>query len=134
MRTFLTLAAASVATFITTTAEAQDAAAGEQVFNRCRACHVVEPGVNRVGPSLHGVVGRQAGTAEDFNRYSQYMVQAGEQGLVWDEEQMSAYIEDPSTFLQDYLGDPSARGSMVFKLADETDRADVIAYIQEASQ
>ncbi len=134
MRAFLTIAALSAGLLGAGQAQAQDAAAGERVFNRCRACHVLEAGVNRVGPSLYGVVGRQAGIAEGFNGYSESMIQAGEQGLVWTPDQMVAYLEDPSTFLQETLGDPSARGKMAYKLADETDRADVVAYIEQAGQ
>ncbi|MEN9932628.1 MAG: hypothetical protein RIS17_1201, partial [Pseudomonadota bacterium] len=44
-----------------------DASKGERVFAQCKACHVAEPGVNRVGPSLHGVIGRKAGTVPGFN-------------------------------------------------------------------
>lgn len=44
-----------------------DAANGQKIFGQCRTCHVVEPGVNRVGPSLHGVVGRTAGSVPGFN-------------------------------------------------------------------
>ncbi len=133
MRIFLPIALTLTA-LVSTAAEAGDPAAGETVFRRCMACHVVEPGVNRVGPSLHGVVGRQAGTAEGFNRYSASMTAAGEAGLVWEPEQIKGYLTDPSGFLQEYLGDPSARGNMAFKLADGTQQDDVIAYIEQASQ
>ena len=44
-----------------------DADAGAKVFRKCQACHSVEPGQNRVGPSLFGVVGKEAGAAEGFN-------------------------------------------------------------------
>ena len=58
--------------FAASAAQAQmpagDAAKGEQVFKKCAACHSAEAGVNKVGPSLHGVVGRKAGST-DFPRY-----------------------------------------------------------------
>ena len=48
-------------------ASAQDAAAGEKLFAKCKACHAVGEGAkNRVGPQLNGVVGRKAGTVDGF--------------------------------------------------------------------
>jgi cytochrome c2 len=71
------------------------AAEGERVWRQCQACHQVGEGAqNRVGPQLNGVLGRQAGTLEGF-RYSSAMVSAGEDGLVWDEETLEAYLENP---------------------------------------
>ncbi|RXV59295.1 cytochrome c family protein [Roseovarius sp. A46] len=73
-------------------AMAGDAAAGEKVFNKCKACHQVgEKAKNRVGPVLNGVVGRAAGTAEGF-RYSDAM---SESGLVWDEAALATFLADP---------------------------------------
>ena len=64
---------------------AQDAAAGQRVFNQCRACHTVDRGGrNGVGPNLHGVVGRKAGAVEGF-RYSASMKEKAEGGLTWTE-------------------------------------------------
>jgi cytochrome c len=59
-------------------AAAQDKAKqGETIFKRTSgACHTVEPGKNRIGPSLAGVVGRKAGTAEEF-KYSDQMMKSG---------------------------------------------------------
>jgi cytochrome c2 len=71
------------------------AAEGERVFRQCQACHQVGDGAQiRVGPHLNDVIGRQAGELEGF-RYSPAMVQAGEEGLVWDEEALDAYLENP---------------------------------------
>ena len=47
-------------------AGAADAEAGKKVFNKCAACHSVEPGKNKIGPSLFGVYGRKAGTRSDL--------------------------------------------------------------------
>src|SRR3546814_1585273 len=58
-----------VAIMTCTPAWAQDdAAKGKKVFQKCRACHAVEPGKNKIGPTLHGVSGRKAGSVEGFNR------------------------------------------------------------------
>lgn len=101
---------------------AQDAAAGKTVFNKCRACHEAETDRNKVGPTLLGVVGRTAGTVESF-RYSPVMKQAGEEGLVWDEENIAAYLRDPKGFL------PGNR--MVFPgLDSDEDIENVIAYLE----
>ena len=62
-------------------AQEGDPAAGEKVFNKCKACHVLDAETNRVGPYLHGVFGRPAGTAEGFN-YSSAMKDSG---IVWSE-------------------------------------------------
>lgn len=73
-------------------ASAQDAAAGEKVFNQCKACHTIEAGgPNRVGPNLHGVVGRKAGSHEGFN-YSDAMKNSG---ITWDEASLDKYLTDP---------------------------------------
>jgi cytochrome c len=115
---------------------AQDAANGEAVFKKCRACHQVgETAKNGVGPIQNGVVGRKAGTVEGY-AYSDINKAAGEAGLVWTEESILAYLADPNAFLKKFLTDKGqaakAEGNtkMAFKLADEADRKDVIAYLK----
>ena len=71
-----------------------DSANGEKVFRKCKACHAVEAGKNKVGPTLHNIVGRTAGTVEGF-RYSDAMTAFGEAGNVWDDATLSAYLEKP---------------------------------------
>lgn len=96
-----------------------DAAAGKVVFAQCRACHVVEPGVNRVGPSLAGIIGRTAGSVPDFN----YSPANKNSGLVWTPEQLFVYLEDPQRVVP--------KTKMLFPgLKDAQNRADVIAYLQ----
>ncbi|MDB5376962.1 MAG: cytochrome c family protein [Rubritepida sp.] len=109
-----------------TGAKAQDADAGQRVFNQCRACHVIAAtGRNGVGPNLFGVWGRAAGTVEGF-RYSTAMRERGAAGLVWNEENLRAYITDPKAVLP--------AGSMSYPgLRNEQMRNDLIAYIQRAS-
>ena len=100
---------------------AQDAEAGERVFNKCKACHQVgEEAKNRVGPPLNGIVGASAGTAEGF-KYSPAMA---ESGLVWDEATLSGYLSNPKTFL------PGNKMTFV-GLKSEQEIADVIAYLEE---
>lgn len=108
-------------------------AAGEKLFKRCAACHKVgDNAKNGVGPILNGVFGRTAGTFEGF-KYGKSMLAAGEQGLVWDEEQVFTYIENPKQFLRDYLDDKKAKTKMTFRLKKEQDRRDVIAYLMTFS-
>ncbi len=100
-----------------------DAAKGENVFKRCVACHSLEPGKKKpTGPNLHGVVGRQAGADPDY-RYSPAMREAGEGGLIWNDENLLAYLEDPRGFVP--------RSKMILKLPREQDRLDVIAHMKE---
>jgi cytochrome c len=99
-----------------------DAAKGEKVFAQCKACHVAEEGVNRVGPSLWGVVGRTAGSIEGF-RYSSANKNSG---LVWSEEQLFTYLKAPRETI------PGT--TMAFAgLKKPQDRADVIAYLKTRS-
>jgi cytochrome c len=117
-------------------ASAQDPAAGEEVFRKCRACHQVGPNARvGVGPVQNGLIGRKAGSYEGY-AYSALNKAAGEAGLVWTEEAVLEYLADPNAFLKKFLTDKGkadqATGStkMVFKLADEKERKDVIAYLK----
>jgi cytochrome c len=102
---------------------AGDPEAGAQVFRTCSACHTLEPGVHRTGPSLAGLFGRKAGTGEDFHRYSDALRSAD---LVWREDTLNRFLADPQAFL------PGNR--MTFPgIADAQGRADVIAYLQTAT-
>lgn len=78
----------------TTGAMAADAAAGKDVFKECMACHTVEAGKNKVGPSLHGVVGRPAGSIDGF-RYSKPMQEKAGAGFTWTPENLKAYLLAP---------------------------------------
>lgn len=112
-------AAAAPAAGVTLASLTGDAAKGEKVFAQCKACHVAEPGVNRVGPSLHGVVGRTAGTIAGFN----YSKANKESGVTWSEDVLFTYLEAPAKFM------PGTR--MAFAgLKKPQDRADVIAYLK----
>ena len=100
----------------------EGAALGAAAFKLCQSCHVVvdDDGNTlagkkaKTGPNLYGVIGQTAGTVEGY-RYGKSIVAAGEAGLVWDEEAMVAYLQDPKKFLQTYLDDDSARSKMSYK-------------------
>lgn len=102
-------------------ARAQDAAAGEHVFIKCRACHMIGEGArNMVGPSLNGVVGRKAGT---FPGYS-YSAANKNSGLTWDAATLKLYLKNPRADV------PGTK--MAFPgLSSETDIDNVIAYLKQ---
>ena len=87
-------ALASAVLFAAPAQAAGDAAAGEKVFNQCKACHEVEKGVNKVGPTLKGVVGRKAASVEGY-KYSAAMTAKGAEGVVWDEATLDKYLTNP---------------------------------------
>jgi cytochrome c len=102
-------------------AAAGDAGRGESVFrSACGVCHTVVAGYHKDGPSLHGVFGRPAGSVGSFTGYR------GMKGLdvVWDEAALDGLLADPRAFLG------GANTSMTFRLQNEQDRADVIAYLK----
>lgn len=99
-----------------------DAAAGEKVFKKCAACHMVGDGAkNKVGPILTGIIDRPAGTFEGF-QYSKALLAAADEGLVWDVETLTAYLASPRKFLKGT--------KMTFAgLKKDDDIANVIAYL-----
>jgi cytochrome c len=97
---------------------AGNAAAGEKVFAQCKTCHVTDKGVNRVGPSLHGVVGRKSGSVPGFK----YSAANQKSGVTWTAPVLFQYLEAPMKFM------PGTK--MAFAgLKKPQDRADVIAFL-----
>ncbi|RAI57660.1 cytochrome c family protein [Roseicella frigidaeris] len=102
---------------------AQDAAAGQRVFNQCRVCHVIEDnGRNGVGPNLHGIVGRKAASLSSYS-YSSAMKAKGEEGWVWTEDNLNTYLENPRGIV------PGTKMSFP-GLKDEEQRKNVIAFLK----
>jgi cytochrome c len=108
-------------------AQEGNAEEGAEVFKKCRACHDVGPEAkNKVGPLLNGIIGRKAGTIEGF-AYSDANKEAGSKGLVWTEEVIFKYLENPLVFMP--------RTKMAFAgLKDPQDRKDLIAYLKKFSK
>jgi cytochrome c len=100
-----------------------DPTAGEKVFKRCAVCHIVDEPKNKVGPTLHGVFGRPAGSVEGF-KYSNAMKNCG---IVWSEETIAEYIANPKKVV------PGNR--MAFPgLKKEEDIANLLAYLKTAAE
>lgn len=106
-------------TALTAPATAQDLAAGDRAFNKCRACHQVGPTArNGVGPKLNGLHDRTSGSVEGFN-YSQANKNSG---IVWNEETFGDYIKDPKAKM------PGTK--MVFAgIQDEQEIKNLIAFL-----
>ena len=114
-----------------------DVAAGEEQFNRqCVSCHVVCDNAGDVlagrnaktGPNLYGIAGRALGAEEGF-RYGDSLVDAGEAGIVWDEESFVAYVQDPTAWLREATDNARARSKMAYKVRDAQQAADIYAFI-----
>jgi cytochrome c len=107
-------------------AQEPDLEAGASQFRKCMACHAVgEDATNRVGPVLNDVFGRRAGTYSGY-RYSKVMVAAGKAGLIWTHETLAQHLASPRDFVvgnkMNFVG-----------IKDETDLANVLAYLQTYS-
>ncbi len=96
-----------------------DAAAGKKVFNKCKACHSMAEGKNKVGPTLFKIMGRDAAAIEGF-KYSKAMKKSG---LNWDEDTLEKYLAKPKKLV------PGTR--MAFAgLKKEADIDNVIAWMK----
>jgi cytochrome c len=106
-------------TFAANSAMAADVEAGKVAFKKCALCHTTEPGKNKIGPSLFGVMGRKSGTLDNFN-YSEAMKNFDH---TWDAETLDTYLADPRAVV------PGTK--MIFPgVKDKTERDDVIAYLE----
>jgi cytochrome c len=102
-------------------ASAQDAAAGEKVFLKCKACHQIGEGAkDAVGPVLNGVVGRKAGTYPDYS----YSDANKNSGITWDEATLKEYLKNPRAKV------PGTK--MIFPgLTKDDDIDNVVAYLKQ---
>ncbi|MEW9918974.1 c-type cytochrome [Marimonas sp. MJW-29] len=101
--------------------------AGEKVFRKCKSCHQIGAGAkNRSGPQLNGVMGRQMAAVEDF-KYSNVFNTAGEEGRVWDEDSMAAFLANPKEYMN------GTKMGFAGLKSDEDIEA-VIAYLRAATE
>jgi len=110
----------SAAVLLTPPAIASADEDGVKTFKkRCSSCHATEAGKHKTGPSLAGVFGRKAGTAEGYSKYK------GLDGsdIVWDEESLDGWLTDPKGFI-------GKTTTMSFKLKKEEEREAVIKYLK----
>lgn len=117
---------------------AQDAAAGEEGFKKCKTCHsIIAPDGTeiqkggRTGPNLYGVIGRPVAADPDHS-YGESLAALGATGAVWDSASFAAYVADPAAYLKSALGDDGARSKMSFKLASGAE--DIAAYLGSVAQ
>ena len=116
------LIAGAAALALTSVARAAgDAAAGEQSFKKCLACHAIGAGAkNKVGPQLNGLEGRKAGTAADYN----YSDANKNSGITWNEENFEKYITDPRAMI--------AGTKMIFPgIKSDKERDNLWAYLKQ---
>ena len=88
--------------------------------NACRTCHAIKPGDHRLGPSLHGVIGRKAGSAEGF-QFSSAMKGSG---ITWDETNLDQFIANPDQVVH-------GNGMKPFTgISDAKQRGEIVAYLK----
>ncbi len=123
---YRTLLIAAAAFGLATSAQAAgDPAKGKTVFARCAVCHSLVAGQMKIGPSLHGVLGRKAGTLAGYT-YSAAMKAAGAK-ITWSPTILDTYLQGPQKLV------PGTK--MAFPgVPNPTERADVIAYLVQATK
>ena len=96
------------------------AADGKKIFVKCGVCHSLEKDVSKVGPSLHSVIGRKAGTLPSFKLYSQAMKDSG---VEWNEKTIAEFLRQPRSFI---------KGTRMIFIGLKDDKAisDLIAYLK----
>lgn len=99
---------------------------GKKVFRRCKSCHAVgEDAKNKIGPVLNNIVDQPVGQNPDF-RYSDGMIAAANDGVIWDEEALAKFLSKPRSAIEGT--------SMSFAgLRKEKDIANIIAYLRSFS-
>lgn len=121
----LGIAAAVAAT--STTAMAAEADGAKLFKKKCGVCHSMEPGKHKMGPSLAGVVGRKAGTAEGFSKYKAM----DGASFTWTEDLLAEWITNQKKFLKAHADEVgNSRTSMSAKIRKEGDREAIIDYLK----
>ena len=111
---------------------------GKKVFNKCRSCHSLTSGVSKIGPSLHGIFERRAGTWRKKNgklyRYSTVLKNAGQAPadkrvppLIWNKDTLNKFLEAPRIYL------PGNKMSFT-GLKKPKDRETLILFLKKATK
>ena len=91
---------------------------GKRVFKKCSSCHAIEEGQRKLGPSLYGIIGREAGSVEGF-KYSKPMAAAS---FVWNDETLAGFLANPKKYMKGT--------KMAFPgIKKENDMANLLAYL-----
>lgn len=102
------------------------AGSGELKFNNfCRTCHSLREGDNRLGPSLHGIIGRKAGSSPGYATYSQAMA---ESGIVWDEATLDRFLANPDAVV------PGNNMKPFSSIPDPVVRKEIIEHLKTAGE
>ena len=110
-----------LASFAPVAAAQEESDAGQVAYNNaCRTCHSFKAGDNRLGPTLHGVVGRKAGTLEGF-AFSPAMKGSG---ITWDEATLDKFISDPNQVVSGNKMQPFGG------VADAGERKKIVDYLK----
>ncbi len=91
---------------------------GRAIRSQCLSCHALEPGRHMTGPSLAGVIGRKAGSVQDFDRYSEALVASA---VVWSAPALDAFLAEPQKLIPG--------NTMTALVGDAQTRADIVAYL-----
>jgi cytochrome c len=104
--------------------QAADLAAGQKIFAKCRICHsAAAGGPSAVGPNLHGLFGRKAGSIGDFA----YSLAMKASGITWNNDTLAKYLRDPKAYIPD--------NRMAFPgIKDEAELSDLLAYLKQATK
>ncbi len=101
--------------------EAQESDEGMMAFNNaCRTCHSFKPDDNRLGPTLHGIVGRKAGSVAGF----QFSPAMKNSGITWDEANLDQFIANPESVVNGNAMKPYGG------IADESERAKIVSFLK----
>src|SRR5216684_2121288 len=120
---YLVVSAALIISMASNAARADgDPKRGAKIYGSCAACHSLEPNLHLTGPSLDGLWGKKAASVDNFVRYSSALK---EQGFVWDEVSLNAWLTDPKAFVPGTY--------MTFRgIEDKKVRGDLIAFLKVA--
>ena len=117
------MAAEPAAAPATSTADSPEYKRGKLLYIQCRACHDLQAGKpHKVGPNLHGFVGRKAGTIEGFN----FSAALKSSPLTWDDATILKWLEKPSALVPG--------NTMAFAgIANPKDRNAMLVYLKAES-